>query len=69
VTAIDAEGMEGPVKVLFNIISRKKLPDVIKLIKHHNPNAFYTIEDLRFVKEGTIPAALLTARPTGLFRK
>jgi len=69
VTAVDAEGGTGPVKVLFNILSRKKLPQVVDLIKRYNPNAFYTIEDLRFVKDTTIPAGPRPARRAGVFRK
>lgn len=69
VTALDAQGATGPVKVIFNILKRKKLPQLIKLIKQYNPNAFYTIEDLRFVKDTTVPA--VTPRPgfLGIFRK
>lgn len=48
VTCIDAEGGEGPVKVIFTIVRRKKLERVISLIRKYNPNAFYTVEDVRF---------------------
>jgi uncharacterized protein YebE (UPF0316 family) len=51
-----AEGARGPVSVIYSIISRKHLTHVIKLIKKFNPNAFYTIEDVRFVKEGVVPS-------------
>ena len=69
VTAVNAEGGTGPVKVLFNILSRKKLPHVIELIKRYNPNAFYTIEDLRFVKDRTAPVLPSRGGFFGLFRK
>ncbi len=48
VTNIPAEGEHGPVQAIFTIVRRKALPEVIKLIRQHNPNAFYTIEDVRF---------------------
>jgi uncharacterized protein YebE (UPF0316 family) len=51
VTSIDASGETGPVKVIFTVVKRKKLPDVLALIKRFNPNAFYTIEDVRFVTD------------------
>lgn len=35
------------VKIIFSVISRKKLKKVLKLIKNTNPNAFFTIEDIR----------------------
>ncbi len=69
VTAVDAEGATGPVKILFNVFSRKKLPQLISLIKRYNPNAFYTIEDLRFVNDGGIAAVPRPARRASLFRK
>lgn len=59
VTSIDARGETGPVKVIFTIVKRKKLPEVIALIKRFNPNAFYTIEDVRFVTEGWTPVPLV----------
>jgi uncharacterized protein YebE (UPF0316 family) len=54
VTSIDARGESGPVKVIFTIVKRKKLPEVIAIIKRFNPNAFYTIEDVRFVTDTTV---------------
>jgi hypothetical protein len=41
----------GPVKVIFTVVKRKNLPEVIATIKRFNPRAFYTIEDVRFVQE------------------
>ncbi|MBE0597297.1 MAG: DUF2179 domain-containing protein [Desulfuromonadales bacterium] len=59
VTSIDAQGETGPVKVIFTIVKRKKLPEVIALIHRFNPNAFYTIEDVRFVNETWTPVPLV----------
>ncbi|MEA3478745.1 MAG: DUF2179 domain-containing protein [Bacteroidota bacterium] len=49
VTSVDGMGREGEVGVLYIIIKRKVLRDVVGLIQKYNPNAFYTIEDMRFV--------------------
>jgi len=49
VTSADAEGVEGPVKIIYVIIDRHDLPNIIELIKRYNPNAFYSVEDVRFV--------------------
>ena len=57
VTAVDATGEGGPVKVIFTVARRRKLEHIIGIIKRFNPNAFYTIEDVRFVKETFLPAA------------
>ncbi len=54
VTAIRAEGSQGNVGVIYSIINRKNLDDYIVLIKEFNPNAFYTIEDVRFVSHDLV---------------
>ena len=69
VTALDAEGSTGPVKIIFNVLSRKKLPQILDLIKQYNPNAFYTIEDLRYVKDTTLPGVARRPGFFGIFRK
>lgn len=51
VTSVDAAGDGGPVKLIFTVARRRKLETIIRIIKEFNPNAFYTIEDVRFVRE------------------
>jgi uncharacterized protein YebE (UPF0316 family) len=51
-TEINAEGISGPVKILFMVVSRVQLPEAISLVKQYNPRAIYTIEDVRFANEG-----------------
>lgn len=51
-TIVDALGMEQPVKMIFSTIRRNQINDFISTLKLNNPNAFYTIEDVRQVKEG-----------------
>jgi uncharacterized protein YebE (UPF0316 family) len=53
VTQLDAEGAMGTkLKILFTIVKRKKVPQVVTIINQCNPNAFYTIEEIKSVKEG-----------------
>ena len=52
VTSVDAYGAKGPVNLLFTILKRKSIPQVIEVINQFNPNAFYTIEEVKAVKEG-----------------
>lgn len=54
-TSIPARGRSGQVHIIYTIIRRSDLDDVIDMIKRFNPKAFYTIEDVRFVKEGVFP--------------
>ncbi len=52
VTTLQAEGKMGGVQIVFTIIKRKQIKEVVEIINHYNPQAFYTIEDIRAVKEG-----------------
>lgn len=52
VTAADAQGAMGAVKIVFTIIKRKNVSRVIDIINTYNPNAFYTIEEVKAVKDG-----------------
>lgn len=51
-TISDAEGMEQAVKVVFSTIMRSRLNEFLHILERNNPNAFYTIEDVKKVKEG-----------------
>ncbi|UCF06138.1 MAG: DUF2179 domain-containing protein [bacterium] len=55
VTSIPAMGPEGDVNVIYSVIRREDLKKVIDIIKRFNPNAFYSIEDVKFVSEGIFP--------------
>ncbi|MDD3321966.1 MAG: DUF2179 domain-containing protein [Paludibacter sp.] len=48
-TAINAEGKNGLVHVIFVITRRKIVPEVIGILNQFNPKAFYSIEDIRSV--------------------
>ena len=54
-TCIDARGTRGKVNLLFMIVKRKKLNTVLGIIRDFNPQAFYSIEDVRSVSEYGIP--------------
>lgn len=52
VTVVDAQGAFGPVKMIFTIVQRKHIKDVVSLIEQHTPSAFYSIEDVRNAEHG-----------------
>jgi uncharacterized protein YebE (UPF0316 family) len=62
ITVIDAEGMTGPVKVIFTIVERSDIAHIVDRIKKHNPQAFYSFEDVRFVSEAVTPYRLSSSR-------
>jgi uncharacterized protein YebE (UPF0316 family) len=55
VTIADAQGSTGNVHVIFMIIKRHDLENVVEVIHRFNPKAFYTVEDVRVVSEGIFP--------------
>ncbi len=59
VTDIDARSNFSKVKVLFATVKVKNLKELIKIVRKHNPNAFFTIEE---VKE----ASLLIKNPDSM---
>lgn len=55
VTTHDAEGMKGPVKIIFAVIRREDLHDIVNRIHTIHPHAFYSVEDVRSVSEAMFP--------------
>jgi len=55
VTTHDAEGINGPVKIIFAVIRREDLHEVLARIHKIHPHAFYAVEDIRSVGEAMFP--------------
>jgi uncharacterized protein YebE (UPF0316 family) len=55
ITIVDAEGATGNVKIIYTLIKREDFNDVVGMIKHFNPKAFYSIEEIRAASEGVFP--------------
>lgn len=66
VTAIKAEGSQGEVGVLYSIVNRKNMDDIVGIIKQFNPNAFYTIEDVKFVSQNLLAQKQMYGREVKL---
>jgi uncharacterized protein YebE (UPF0316 family) len=58
VTVLNAEGSSGHVNVVFTVIKRTDVQDVVGHIKQFNPRAFYTVEDIQSVTEGVFPVSV-----------
>jgi uncharacterized protein YebE (UPF0316 family) len=56
ITHSEANGANGKVSIIYSIINRKQIPVFVEMIGKYNPNAFYSIEDVKFVNKGIIPA-------------
>jgi uncharacterized protein YebE (UPF0316 family) len=58
ITHHEANGSEGKVAVIYSIIKRTNINRVITLIREYNPQAFYSIEDVRSVSKDVYSPSL-----------
>ena len=56
VTSLDAEGVTGRVKLIYTIVKRKDLHDVMTIIRAFNPKAFVSVEEIQSASEGIFPS-------------
>ena len=56
ITHQEAHGAIEEVSVIYSIIKRTDLSKVDEIIKTYNPNAFYSIADVKFVNKGLYSA-------------
>lgn len=54
VTSLDGEGAQGPVKIIFSIMPRRKSATLVECIQNSDPKAFYTVEEVSSVAEGIL---------------
>ncbi len=47
VTVVNGEGRDGEVRVLFTVIPRRRVSEVLDVIAHTNDEAFVTVEEAR----------------------
>jgi uncharacterized protein YebE (UPF0316 family) len=66
-TIVDGHGASGPVKIIFSVIPRKKIKEVISLVNSIEPSAFYTVETIESAREVITP--IPDARKNGLYRQ
>jgi uncharacterized protein YebE (UPF0316 family) len=50
-TRVKGEGSKGPVDVVFSVVNRRSVNEMLALLKTHRPDAFYSIEDVRLAKD------------------
>lgn len=54
-TTIEAHGAKERIHIVYSIVHREEVARVLNVINNFNPKAFFTIEDVRAVKEGIFP--------------
>ncbi|UCH26103.1 MAG: DUF2179 domain-containing protein [Trueperaceae bacterium] len=60
VTAINAEGRDGGVRIDFSIVPRKAVPRMLRIVQEANPKAFITIEE---ITTASVASVSNTTRP------
>jgi uncharacterized protein YebE (UPF0316 family) len=55
VTSIDARGSTGEVTLVYTVVKRKDLYDVMTIIQDTYPKAFTSVEEVRSTHEGIFP--------------
>ncbi len=53
-TTMAANGSKGPVDVVMIIIPRKRTKELIRVVNEFNPNAFFTVEEVKSVSNGFV---------------
>jgi uncharacterized protein YebE (UPF0316 family) len=55
VTSVDGMGANGPVKLIYTLVPRRNLEEVLSIIHQTHPRAFLSIQDVRSTQEGIFP--------------
>ncbi|MEM0492587.1 MAG: DUF2179 domain-containing protein [Candidatus Thermoplasmatota archaeon] len=55
ITIHNADGLNGPVKIIETVIKRQDLKKIIKKLEEIHPHIFYIVEDVRSVGEAIVP--------------
>lgn len=69
--SLEAQAQQGSVNIIYLIVTRKNYKRIAKLIKNHDPGAFFTVEDINVVEEDleNVLEAGSKYRITGLLKK
>lgn len=64
VTEMPGRGREGAVDILDVVVRRRRVDDVLRLVREHDPEAFVTVEEVRSAHNG-YHASVPFVRPGG----
>ncbi|MGH7503126.1 MAG: DUF2179 domain-containing protein [Longimicrobiales bacterium] len=66
VTELIGQGRHGAVEVLFSVVPRRRIPDVIAEVERWDPDAFITVEEPREIRRGWMHSTPRLRLQTGL---
>ncbi|MBN2775302.1 MAG: DUF2179 domain-containing protein [Prolixibacteraceae bacterium] len=55
ITHLNAQGASDNVSIIYTVLKRTDVPIVEDIIRKYNPNAFYSVEDVKYVNKGIFP--------------
>ncbi|HEX5038050.1 MAG TPA: DUF2179 domain-containing protein, partial [bacterium] len=58
-TLVDGTGREGKVDIIFSIVKRKRLQGFVAVLNRMDPNAFYSVEDVRSARNAAQSTLLM----------
>lgn len=68
VTRVEGEGTKGKVNLIYTVVKRKNVDQVLAIIHELKPNAFVSIEEVRSTEKGVFPTIAAT-QGSGLFTR
>ncbi len=54
ISVIEIQGKGGRKKMILSLVARKSINEFISTVLKHNPNAFYSVEDVKAVNDGGV---------------
>ncbi len=55
-TVVNGDGANGPVKLIYTLVPRRSVGDVVNIIHESHPKAFFSVEEVRDAQDGIFPA-------------
>ena len=68
-TIVKGKGKDSDVSLIFTVVKRKEVAMVVEMIEKYNPDAFYTVEDVRFVSHDSYSRIKTTNHKHSIFRR
>lgn len=68
VTAVEGEGTTGKVHLIYTIVKRRDVEQVLAIIHEIKPNVFVSIEEVRSTEKGIFPTGM-AAQSAGFFTR
>lgn len=69
VTRVEGEGSKGRVHLVYTVVKRRDVEQVLAIIHEVKPNAFVSMEEIRSTEKGVFPTGMVAQTRGSLWRK